>query len=353
MKNSILSSVCISLDSSVTDVISNLEESGIQIVIILSDDKKLLGVITDGDIRRGLMRGHGIDAKVTEIMVSSPLVASESITREQAVKLMLENKIHHLPVVDKENHLLDLYLLEDEFTSPEYENTLVIMAGGFGKRLLPHTEDCPKPMLPISGKPMLEHILERAILQGFNNFVISVFYLPEVIKDYFKDGSSWNVNIEYIQEKDPLGTAGALSLLSKGQEIPIIVTNGDLISNIGYREILDYHSKQSSFATMAVRKHEIQNPYGVVKTKGVEIIGFEEKPTYHSIVNAGIYVLDPKVLDLLNKDEVCDMPTLFERLNNQNYKTVVFPMHERWLDVGRPDDLNIATSYIPVPESND
>ena len=154
-----------------------LNQESLRIVMVVDDDERLIGSITDGDIRRGLMRGHGIDAKVTEIMVSSPLVASESITREKAVKLMLENKIHHLPVVDKENHLLDLYLLEDEFTSPEYENTLVIMAGGFGKRLLPHTEDCPKPMLPISGKPMLEHILERAILQGFNNFVISVILI--------------------------------------------------------------------------------------------------------------------------------------------------------------------------------
>ena len=353
MEKKILNSVCLHLDSNISDVISNLENSGIQIVIILNENNNLLGVITDGDIRRGLMRGFGIDATVADIMITSPFVVDESTSREQAVKLMLENKIHHIPVVDKDNYLQDLYLLDDEFTRPEYNNTLVIMAGGFGKRLMPHTENCPKPMLPISGKPMLEHILERAILQGFKNFVISVFYLPDVIKDYFSDGSSWNINIEYIQEKDPLGTAGALSLLKEDQELPIIVTNGDLISNIGYRELLDYHSKHSSIATMAVRKHEIQNPYGVVKTKGVDIVGFEEKPIHHSIVNAGIYVLDPQVLNLLSKDEVCDMPTLFERVNNKKHRTVVFPMHERWLDVGKPDDLDLATSYVPLAHDYD
>ncbi len=353
MEKSLLSSLCLPTDSLIADVIMNLEESGLQIVLIIGENRKLLGVITDGDIRRGLLRGYGIDSKVTDIMITSPMVVDLSTTREQAVKFMLREKIHHIPVVDDQGYLIDLYLLDEELIAPQHNNTLVIMAGGFGKRLMPHTENCPKPMLQISGKPILEHILERAILQGFNHFIISVFYLPDVIKNYFKDGSNWNINIEYIQEREPLGTAGALSLISNDQDLPIIVTNGDLITNIGYREILDYHSRHSSVATMAVRKHEIKNPYGVVKINGVDIVGFEEKPVYHSVVNAGIYVLNPQVLKLLSKEEFCDMPTLFERLKNQNQRTVVFPMHEKWLDVGEPDDLELATNFAPITHSDE
>ena len=349
MDKNVLNKACLGIDSTVSDVIASLEESGLQIVVVVSDDMTLLGLVTDGDIRRGLLRGYGLESCVTEIMVTSPMVVDDTTTRDKAVNLMLDHKIHHIPVVDEHYHLLNLYLLDDEFVTPEYENTLVIMAGGFGKRLMPHTENCPKPMLPIAGKPMLEHILERAISQGFKNFVISVFYLSEVIKDHFKDGALWNVNIEYIQEKSPLGTAGALSLLSKKQSLPIIVSNGDLLTNVGYKEILEYHVKHTSVATMAVRNHETQNPYGVVKTNGVNIVGFEEKPIHHSIVNAGIYVLEPVVLEFLNEGGVCDMPTLFERLKEASHRTVVFPMHERWLDVGKPDDLELASSYILVP----
>jgi len=202
--------------------------------------------------------------------------------------------------------------------------------------------------LQIEGKPILEHILDSAISQGFMNFVISVYYLPDVIKNYFKDGSSWGVNIEYIQEDSPLGTAGALSLLPSKNHLPIVVTNGDVLTNFRYKEMLEFHEKNNSTATMAVRNHTIQNPYGVVKTEDIDIIGFEEKPILYSVVNAGIYVLEPTVLNYLNNGEVCDMPVLFERLNNNNCRTVVFPMHEKWLDIGKPDDLELANSHISI-----
>ncbi len=347
MDMSVLKKASLTVDSTVNDAIVSLEESGLQIVIILKDDKTLLGIVTDGDIRRGLLQGHGLEALVSDIMMTSPIVVDEKATRDKAVNLMLKHKFQHIPVVDGHNRLVNLYLLDEEFTKTEHENTLVIMAGGFGKRLMPHTENCPKPMLQVAGKPMLEHILEQAISQGIKNFVISIFYLPEMIVNHFKDGADWNVNIEYIQENSPLGTAGALSMLPENQSLPIIVCNGDLLTNISYKDILEYHSKHSSVATMAVRNHETQNPYGVVKTSGLEIDGFEEKPIHHSIVNAGIYVLEPVVLDYLNEDEVCDMPTLFERLKKANHRTVVFPMHERWLDVGQPGDLELASKYIP------
>lgn len=344
----LLNQAIINTDSTVSDAILSLEVSGLQVVIIVDNDSTLLGIITDGDIRRGFMRGYGLENSVKDIMATSPLVVGLKTPRNDAVKLMIEHKIHHIPIVDAASRPVDIYLLDELFDQVKYENTVVIMAGGFGKRLMPHTKDCPKPMLLINGKPMLEHILVRAIAQGFSNFVISVFYLPDVIKDYFENGEAWNVNISYVQEETPLGTAGALSLISETQIHPLIVTNGDLLTNIGYKEILDHHSKLSSKATMAVRDHEIQNPFGVVNTEGFSIAGFEEKPVYRSLINAGVYVLDPLAIELLSDGGVCDMPMLFERLLNAGHSTTVFPMHESWLDVGRPDDLKLAPSALNI-----
>jgi len=213
------------------------------------------------------------------------------------------------------------------------------MAGGQGTRLRPHTESCPKPLLPVGGKPMLEHIIERAKAEGFERFVLAIHYLGHMIEDYFGDGSRWQVQIDYLREESPLGTAGVIGLLSPRPEAPFLVSNGDVLTDIRYGELLDFHCRHGATATMAVRLHEWQHPFGVVRTKGVDIIGFEEKPIARSHINAGIYVLEPGALDILNAGEHCDMPTLFSRAQARAARTIVYPMHEPWLDVGRPDDL--------------
>ena len=347
----LLNQAILNVESTVRDAISSLDSSGLQVVIVVGLDSIVLGMITDGDIRRGFMRGHDLDARVENIMATSPIVVDITTPRHEAVRLMIKHKIHHMPVVDGKSRLVDMYLLGDVYAKVEFNNTVVIMAGGFGKRLMPHTKDCPKPMLPINGKPMLEHILVRAIEQGFSNFVISVFYLPHVIKDYFKNGEAWNVTISYVQEESPLGTAGALSLIPGKQMYPLIVTNGDLLTNVGYKEILDHHFKIGSKATMVVRHHETQNPFGVVNTEGFRITGFEEKPVYRSLINAGVYVLDPLALEALPYGSACDMPTLFSRLLEAGHSTAVFPMHESWLDVGRPDDLELAANTAIITDT--
>jgi len=218
----------------------------------------------------------------------------------------------------------------------------VIMAGGIGTRLRPLTDNCPKPMLLVAGKPMLEHIINRAKLEGFSRFIISINYLGHIIESYFGDGKSLDVSIEYLREESPLGTAGALSLFKVKPALPIVVTNGDVITDIRYGELLDFHLRHLASATMAVRVHEWQHPFGVVQTQGFEIVGFEEKPIARSHINAGVYALNPDALDLLSKNMHCDMPILFERLKAQSLRTVAYPMHEPWLDVGRQDDLNLA-----------
>jgi NDP-sugar pyrophosphorylase family protein len=221
-------------------------------------------------------------------------------------------------------------------------NTMVIMAGGRGTRLHPHTENCPKPMLAVGGKPMLQHIVERARAEGFRHFVFAIHYLGHMIEDHFGDGSRFGVAIEYLREERPLGTGGALGLLPQRPEQAFVVTNGDVLSEVRYAEILDFHLEHAAAATMAVRTHEWQNPFGVVRTQGVDITGFEEKPVVRSRINAGIYALDPIALDVIARDEHCDMPTLFDRLQAGSRRTIVYPMHELWLDVGRPVDLELA-----------
>jgi NDP-sugar pyrophosphorylase family protein len=255
------------------------------------------------------------------------------------MQLMVANKIQQIPVVDEHRRVVGLHLWDEVSTPPTRSNVMVIMAGGMGTRLRPHTENCPKPMLSVAGKPMLEHIIERAKLEGFSHFVLAIHYLGHMVEGYFADGERLGVRIDYLREQTPLGTAGALGLLNPRPEAAFVVTNGDVITDIRYGELLDFHVRHNAAATMAVRVHEWQHPFGVVQTQGVEIIGFEEKPVARSHINAGVYALHPDALNLLSGDTHCDMPTLFERLQAESKRTVAYPMHEPWLDVGRPDDL--------------
>jgi NDP-sugar pyrophosphorylase family protein len=272
-----------------------------------------------------------------------PLVAPPTLARETALQLMQANRIHQLPVVDEHRRVVGLHLLDELILPNHRPNLMVIMAGGQGSRLRPHTDHCPKPLLPVGGKPMMERIIERAKADGFHRFAIAIHYLGHMIEDYFGDGSSRQIEIEYLREESPLGTAGAVGLLTPRPVQPFVVCNGDVLTDIRYGEILDFHMCHSAAATMAVRLHEWQHPFGVVRTKGVDIVGFEEKPTMKSHINAGIYVLDPDALDALVPGQRCDMPTLFNAIKERGTRTIAYPMHEPWLDVGRPDDYEQAS----------
>jgi dTDP-glucose pyrophosphorylase len=328
--------------ASLQQAIRCLDESGLQIVILVDDDARMVGALTDGDVRRGLLRGLTLSSPAKQVVHREPMVVPPQWGRDAVLQLMQANKIHQLPVVDDERRVVGLHLWDDLLVPAQRSNLLVIMAGGKGTRLRPHTENCPKPLLQVGSKPMLEHIIERAKSEGFKRFVLAVHYLGHMIADYFGDGSRWHVQIEYLREQAPLGTAGALSLLPAMPDGPFLVTNGDVLTDIRYGELLDFHCRNKAAATMAVRLHEWQHPFGVVKTRGVDIIGFEEKPVSRSHINAGIYVLEPHAVHLLEAGQHCDMPTLFERLQQKAERAIVYPMHEPWLDVGRPDDLRRA-----------
>lgn len=327
------------LGSTIQQAIHSLEASSMQIVLAVSEGNRLVGTLTDGDIRRAFLKGLKLDSLIDDVIHLNPLAVPPEISRDLVLQLMQINKIHQLPIVDHEGSLSGLHLWDTIIAPKAIDNTMLIMAGGKGTRLRPHTENCPKPMLEVGGKPMLQHIIEKATLHGFQNFVISLHYLGHIIEEHFGDGKKYGVRIDYLREDKPLGTAGCLSLIAKTPELPFIVTNGDVLTDIHYNEFLDFHNRHQASATMAVRQYEIQNQFGVVRTKGVEIEGFEEKPIYRSHVNAGIYVLEPCALKHLEYKQHCDMPTLFERIKQNSGRTIVYPMHEPWLDVGRPEDL--------------
>jgi dTDP-glucose pyrophosphorylase len=332
----------LSTNSNLQQAISCLNDSTSQIVLVVLPDGVLQGTLTDGDIRRGLLRGLGLESPIDSLVNRDPLVVPPQLGRESVLQLMQANRIHQLPVVDENRHVVGLHLLDELMVPRQRENLMVIMAGGQGTRLRPHTENCPKPLLPVGDKPMLEHIIELAKAEGFDHFVLAIHYLGHMIEEYFGDGARWDVRIDYLREESPLGTAGAISLLDPHPDLPFVVSNGDVLTDVRYGELLDFHCRHAATATMAVRLHEWQHPFGVVRTKGVDIIGFEEKPISRSHINAGVYVLEPAALNLLQAGEHCDMPTLFARLQENAARTIVYPMHEPWLDVGRDDDLKRA-----------
>lgn len=300
--------------------------------------------MTDGDIRRGILRGVDLDSLVTAVMNSQPLTVTPGTAEASILESMEEHAIRHMPVVDSDGRLADVYTAEDLRHRAHSTTPVVLMAGGRGQRLYPLTKDVPKPMLPIGGVPLLEIILRSLASQGFVNVYISVNYLAEVIIDHVGDGSSLGLSVTYIHEDKPLGTAGALAQLRDSVSETFIVMNSDLLTHVNLRDMLSFHDKQGAKATIGVREHLFEIPYGVVNLNGSLVESMVEKPMHRSLVNAGIYALDPIVLSRLVPGEYADMPSLLSLLMDEGHGVAAFPIHESWLDVGRPEDLSQARS---------
>ena len=333
--------------SSALDVLSKI---GFTICLVCDDHGFLLGILTDSDVRKSLLSSPDLNKPISLIMNISPYFVNKHITAFEAQSIMEVNHYFHLPVVDSSNKLTGLYLAPQLCSPVKHPESLVIMAGGRGKRLMPLTNSCPKPMLPINGKPILHHLIDSAKSDGFSNIFVSVNYLSDHIVNYFGDGSRFGVSINYLEEDKPLGTAGCLSLLPPAvRDSPVVVMNGDVISNVSLSDILHHYYSHDAMGVMAVRSHEWQNPFGVVKTNGHLFVCLDEKPVSKYLVNAGIYVLSTQLLSLINNIEYVDMPSLFERGYSSDMKLCVFPIHESWIDIGRPDDYNLASSLLPKP----
>lgn len=338
---------CISPGVTIAEAIRTIEDSCLQIALVV-EGKRLKGTLTDGDVRRGLLAGTPLQALVTSVMNAHPIVASMGDDRESVIARMHRGQIRQMPIIDASGELKGMEILDELLTPETPKNSVVLMAGGLGTRLAPLTEDCPKPMLHIGGRPILETILINFIDYGFKHFYISVNHKADMIAEYFGDGSSRAVSIEYIHEDKRLGTAGALSLLPDRPVLPFIVMNGDILTKTNFNHMLKFHRAQAAKATMCVRDYEYQVPYGVIRLDGQQILDIQEKPKQRFFVNAGIYVLDPDVLDLIPRQEYLDMTSLFERIVKENLPTSVFPIREYWLDVGRHADLDQAREDFEV-----
>lgn len=330
--------------SSIRDAIENLVSTSRRIVLVCEKNHKLLGTVSDGDIRRGILRGISLEDSILEILHENPIVVSRESSKTYVRQLMLNNKLQQIPILNANGIVNGLHEW-DNFNEQEVKlNRFVIMAGGLGKRLLPHTENIPKAMVLIHGRPMLEHIILRAKNNGFRNFTLVVHHLAQQIEEYFQDGRNLGVTIDYVKELIPLGTAGGLSHLTVKNEESIVVTNSDVISKINYANFLDYHEQSGASATMAIKDYSIDHPFGVIELSGTKIIGIKEKPKYTSKINAGVYAVSGKSLEVLAPNTSTSMTDFFSNLIALGYTTTAYPVHETWADIGRPEDLQQVSS---------
>lgn len=339
--------VLIKPDSSILDALEIINKEALRIALVVNQEDKLLGVITDGDIRRGLLKNLPLTADVQFVMNKNPITVTSDVSKKELTSLMSANGILSVPVVDN-GFIVGLETISSVATVEKYNNPVFIMAGGFGTRLKPLTDTCPKPMLKVGDKPILETVVRSFIRAGFTNFYISTHFLPEVIHNHFGDGSEYNAKITYVYEDTPLGTGGALGLLPEtlSDSLPLIMINGDVLTNIDFQRLLAFHNDNKADATICVREYDYQIPYGVIKGDGNRIVSMIEKPVHHFFVNAGIYVVSPEIFKSVPKNHRIDMPTLLEQFMNKNKEVLMFPIHEYWLDIGRMDDFKRAQADI-------
>ncbi len=330
--------------ATIREALAVIDSGAMQIALIVDKDNKLLGTLTDGNIRRGLLNSLSIDSCIEDIYFKTPTVAKINDTKEAILKVALAKKLHQIPIVDELNRVLGIVEIDELIKPKDKTNRVVIMAGGLGTRLGELTKSTPKPMLHVGNKPILQTIIENFAKYGYANIIISVNYLSQVIEEYFGDGSAFGVSIEYIHEKERMGTAGALSLMHNHLSEPFFVMNGDLLTNVNFEHLHDFHNSQGALGTMGVREYDFQVPYGVVNIENGRISSIVEKPIHKFFVSAGVYMLSPEALSLIPSGEFFDMPSLFEKIISKNGKALSFPIHEYWLDIGRINDYEQANS---------
>ncbi|MFM1651284.1 nucleotidyltransferase family protein [Brevibacillus sp. B_LB10_24] len=334
--------VLIKQDTPIIQAIQIIDAGAIQIALVVDENERLLGTVTDGDIRRGILKGIPLNESVKHIMNDQPKYVFPDESPEKMLAFMRAKRLNQVPIIDKDRRIIGIKVLNELLRREQKENWVILMAGGLGSRLQPLTDDCPKPLLKVGSKPLLETIIENFVEQNFYKFFLSVNYKAEMIKEYFGNGSQWGVELNYLHENKRLGTAGALSLLPGRPDAPIIVMNGDLLTKVNFNQLLEFHVEHRAAATMCVREYDFQVPYGVVRTDNQRLVSIEEKPTQHFFVSAGIYVLETDVLDKIPGQTYFDMPSLFEKLVNEQIETVVYPIREYWLDIGRITDFERA-----------
>lgn len=329
-------------DSTIEESLRVLDRVGLKLVLVVDSDKRLLGVATDGDFRRGILDGVPIDRPIIDIMNSEPMTLAAGSGRGAALQMMSDLSINVLPVVNVQGQVEGAETLQDLVAPPKCETPVFIMAGGLGVRLQPLTEECPKPMLKVGGKPVLEILIEHCINFGFGKFILSTHYLPEVIREYFGDGHKLGAEIQYVHEDIPLGTAGALRLLPEDVTTPVLMMNGDILTKVDFSELLAHHVERKADITVAVRNYSVRIPYGVVWGDEEGISEIVEKPLQSYLISTGIYALNPDVIKSIGDGERIDMPDLVRRIMEKGGRICKFPIHEYWMDIGQMPDFQKA-----------
>lgn len=342
----------ISPDMPLVEAIRVLDREALRIVMVVDAERRLLGTLTDGDVRRALLRHQSLDTPASSAMFTTPKTAGRNWSRERMLAVMREAQLLQIPIVDEQGRVVGLETLHGLLSQQRRDNPVFLMAGGFGTRLRPLTHNCPKPLLAVGEKPILERIVESFAAAGFHRFFISTHYMAEMIHQHFGDGSRWGVHIRYVHEQEPLGTGGALGLLPHDEiDRPLFVMNGDLLTSLNYQNLLEFHEQHGGVATMCVREYEYQVPYGVIQSEGHLIRSMVEKPVQRFFINAGIYLLSPELVRSVPPNTRIDMPVLLEHAIAAGQKVTMFPIHEYWLDVGRMEDFQRAQiDILGLPE---
>ncbi|ENC7031980.1 nucleotidyltransferase family protein [Vibrio cholerae] len=333
--------------ATILEALDIINKEALRVALVVDKESHLVGVVTDGDIRRGLLNNMSLSDQIALVMNTNPTSAEAGTPREDLIELMESKAILSVPLLDN-GKVVGLETLQGALGKSSYPNPVFIMAGGFGTRLKPLTDTCPKPMLKIGDKPILETVIRSFIKAGFQNFYISTHYMPEQIHHHFGDGSALGVRITYVHEESPLGTGGALGLLPSDlpADLPLIMMNGDVLTKVDFQRLLDFHNDNDAVATMCVRDYDYQIPYGVINGIGSKVTSMVEKPIQRFFVNAGIYVVSRKMIQSVPKNHKIDMPTLLEQHIALGNNVLMFPIHEYWLDIGRMDDFNRAQADI-------
>ncbi|HJZ81688.1 MAG TPA: nucleotidyltransferase family protein [Pyrinomonadaceae bacterium] len=346
-----LEKLVVSPTATMREVMQCIDRSGKGIALVLDPEMRLIGTVTDGDLRRAILAGLNLDDAVEQVLAqrrtlfSSPRTAPKTTSDDALLHLMNETGLRQIPLVDTAGRVVDVAFLNELVKEYELPLRAVVMAGGYGTRLRPLTDDLPKPMLPVGSKPLLELIVGQLREAGIKHVNVATHYRGELIEEHFKDGKEFGVDIRYVQEDQPLGTAGALGLLEESNE-PLVVINGDILTRVDFRAMHSFHREHEADLTVGVRQYEFSVPYGVVNTEGVTVTGISEKPVMRQFINAGIYLLDPSVCRLIPNRQRYDIPELIQRLLTENRRVVSFPIREYWLDIGKADHYGQAQADV-------
>ena len=339
-------------ENTIREVIACIDRNEKGIALVVDKDRHLLATLTDGDIRRAILAGYGLDEPVRILIdqkaqspQGQPVTAEIGTPRAELLKRMKEYAIRQLPLLDSEGRVADLVMLAELMPDQFLPLQAVIMAGGTGTRLRPLTEDLPKPMLPVGDRPLMEVIIEQLRQTGIGRVNITTHYLPDKITEYFGNGENFGVELNYVSEDRPLGTAGSLGLIDWPQET-LLVINGDILTKVNFRAMLNYHQEHGADITVGVRKYDLQVPYGVVECEDQRVSRLREKPSLSFFVNAGIYMLEPRVNQYIPNGEHYDMTDLIDRLIQKGRPVVSFPIVEYWLDIGKPSDYARAQEDV-------